>query len=67
MHFIAPPKHVSTIESLFDFSVNNSYIALYPELFLIIIISLLIAFLVIIDYANGYKLLLSNLTANILI
>ena len=55
------------IDNFINYSYNNCYIALYPELFLLIIISSLIGFLVILDYLYEYKFLLSTLTAHILI
>ena len=50
-----------------NYFFNNNYLGLYPELFLIIVISFLIAFLVVLDYINKYQLVLSSLTAHILI
>ena len=50
-----------------NYFFNNCYLGLYPELFLIIVISFLIAFLVVLDYINKYQLVLSSLTAQMLI
>lgn len=50
-----------------NFLFNNSYIAIYPELFLILTISGLIAFLVVLDFKYKYNFILSSLTAKILI
>ena len=49
MHLM--PTLISNNEELINFAYNNSYVALYPELFLIIVLSSLIAFLVILDYS----------------
>lgn len=67
MYFIAPPKFISTSTSFADVLINTNFIAVYPELFLIIIISFLIAFLVVLDHVYEYKFFLSSLAANILI
>ena len=65
MHLM--PTLISNNEELINFAYNNSYVALYPELFLIIVLSSLIAFLVILDYSYQYKFSLSVLTAKILV
>lgn len=45
----------------------NCYLGIYSELFLIIALSLIISFLVIIDYMYNYKLVLSRISGNLLI
>ena len=45
----------------------NCYLGIYSELFLIIALSLIISFLVIIDYKYNYKLILSRISGNLLI
>ena len=45
----------------------NCYLGIYSELFLIIALSLIISFLVIIDYMYNYKLILSRISGNLLI
>lgn len=49
------------------FFSNNNYVALYPELFLIIFISGLVTFLVILDYKYQYKFSLASISAYLLI
>jgi proton-translocating NADH-quinone oxidoreductase chain N len=61
------PSYFSNMSNLLNYSYNNCYIALYPEFFLILVISGLIAFLVVLDQFYNYKLLLSSITAKILI
>jgi hypothetical protein len=61
------PTFTLNKEEFFNYMFNNSYIAIYPELFLILTISALIAFLVVLDYINKYKFILATLTAKILI
>ena len=53
--------------NIVNYSYNNCYVALYPELFLILSLSGLIAFLVVLDHFYKYKFLLSSITANILV
>ena len=61
-------SNITNVSSEFiNYSYNNCYVALYPELFLIFIISVLIAFLVVIDHIYKFKFLLSSITAKILI
>lgn len=48
-------------------NINNCYLGLYPELFLIFIVSLFIGFLVLYDNIFQYRLILSVISAKILI
>lgn len=48
-------------------SFQNCYLGLYPEFFLIITLSFLIAFLVIIDYNSNHKVILTTVAGKILI
>lgn len=61
------PPRILDKEYFVNYTFNNSYLAIYPELFLILTISALIAFLVILDYINKYRFILSTLTAKMLI
>lgn len=45
----------------------NCYLGIYSELFLITALSLIIGFLVIVDYIYNYKLILSRISGNLLI
>ena len=46
---------------------QNCYLGIFAEMFLILTLSLLIAFLVIIDYYYNHKLLLTNISGKILV
>ena len=61
------PPNIFNKEYFINYTYNNNYVALYPEFFLIFLISGLVAFLVILDYKYKYKFSLATLTANILI
>lgn len=52
---------------VFLINVQNSYVAIYPEMYLILTISLLIGFLVVLDYKYNYKFILSAIAGKILI
>ena len=56
-----------SITKLFDYKSSVSFLAIYPELFLIFSLSIVIAFLVIFDYNFNYKFILIKLSANVLI
>ena len=51
----------------FNESIQSCFLAVYSELFLIITLSLLIVFLVLIDYNLYYKVILTSLTGKLLI
>jgi hypothetical protein len=61
------PTYPTNMDNLINYTYNNCYIALYAELFIILIISVLIAFLVVLDHIYKYKFLLSSITAKIII
>jgi len=61
-HFINKTTYFLNEESF-----QNCYLGLYPEFFLIISLSFLIAFLVIIDYNSKHKVILTTLAGKILI